>query len=310
MTSSRQQLAQAVKDYLQAAPYLLGWRLVQYVPESVTTKISQLVVERFWQAPEQWQRNLARFTAATPQVMKKAQLSYLRYWFEAFRLPSMKLTPDRFTVTGEEFLAQARAENKPVILTLPHSGNWDMAGVWLVNNYGSFTTVAENLKPELVYREFVNYRQSLGFEVLGLDSPDVFAQLKQRLEQGGMVCLLGERDLKSSGVLVDFAGEPALFPPGPALLAQQTGAVLLVVHATFTATGWHFEISAPVNTNQELQEVVQDVATAMAHNLQRCAVDWHVLQPLWLRDLDEQRLLAKRPELAEVLQREQEKRKA
>ena len=52
------------------------------------------------------------------------------------------------------------------ILALPHSGNWDMAGVWLAQNHGTFTTVAERLKPESLYNRFLAYRESLGFEVV------------------------------------------------------------------------------------------------------------------------------------------------
>ena len=55
-----------------------------------------------------------------------------------------------------------------MVLALPHSGNWDMAGVWLVQQHGTFTTVAERLKPESLYRRFIDYRESLGFEVLPL----------------------------------------------------------------------------------------------------------------------------------------------
>ena len=54
-------------------------------------------------------------------------------------------------------------------MALPHSGNWDMAGVWLVQHYGTFTTVAERLKPESLYRRFVDYRESLGFEMRAAD---------------------------------------------------------------------------------------------------------------------------------------------
>ncbi len=43
-----------------------------------------------------------------------------------------------------------------------------MAGVWLVHHSGTFTTVAERLKPESLYRRFLDYRESLGFEVLPL----------------------------------------------------------------------------------------------------------------------------------------------
>ena len=46
---------------------------------------------------------------------------------------------------------------------------------------------------------------------------------------GGLVCLVADRDLSASGVEVDFFGETARMPAGPALLAQQTGALLLPV---------------------------------------------------------------------------------
>ncbi len=43
-----------------------------------------------------------------------------------------------------------------------------MAGVWMAQTHGRFTTVAERLKPESLYRRFVDYRESLGFEVIPL----------------------------------------------------------------------------------------------------------------------------------------------
>ena len=43
-----------------------------------------------------------------------------------------------------------------------------MAGVWLAQTYGTFTTVNERLKPESLYSRFIAYRESLGFEMLPL----------------------------------------------------------------------------------------------------------------------------------------------
>ena len=60
------------------------------------------------------------------------------------------------------------AAGRGVVMALPHSGNWDMAGVWLAQTRGTFTTVAERLKPESLYQRFIDYRESLGFEVLPL----------------------------------------------------------------------------------------------------------------------------------------------
>ena len=59
--------------------------------------------------------------------------------------------------------------------------------------------------------------------------------LRERLRDGGVVCLLADRDLTASGVEVSFFGETARMPAGPAALALATGAALLPVTLTFPA---------------------------------------------------------------------------
>ena len=110
-----------------------------------------------------------------------------------------------------------------------------MAGVWLAQTHGTFTTVAERLKPESLYRRFIDYRESLGFEVLPLSGGErpPFEVLCDRLRANRVVCLMAERDLTRTGVQVDFFGEPTRMPAGPAKLAIETGAALLPVHCWF-----------------------------------------------------------------------------
>ena len=107
-----------------------------------------------------------------------------------------------------------------------------MAGVWLAQTRGTFTTVAERLKPESLYRRFIHYRESLGFEVIPLSGGNrpPFEVLCDRLRQNRVVCLMAERDLTRSGVQVEFFGEPTRMPAGPAKLAIETGADLLPAH--------------------------------------------------------------------------------
>ena len=87
------------------------------------------------------------------------------------------------------------------ILALPHCGNWDAAGVWLLDHGAPFSTVAERLKPESLYERFVAYRESLGMEVLPLTGGDRPPSdvLKERLRAGRVVCLLADRDLTKRG---------------------------------------------------------------------------------------------------------------
>ena len=54
-----------------------------------------------------------------------------------------------------------------VIYALPHMGDFEQAGRWVILvGAGSFTTVAERLKPESVFEKFLAFRQGLGMEVL------------------------------------------------------------------------------------------------------------------------------------------------
>ena len=189
----------------------------------------------------------------------------------------------------EHFDASAQS-GRGTILALPHSGNWDMAGVFLVGHYGQFTTVAERLKPAVLFDAFVDYRETLGFEVLPLTGGEAspFARLKEVLEAGGVVCLLAERDLTRSGVSVDFMGEEANMAAGPARLALETGAALHVVHSWFKGEGWGLSVSPELEVTN-VQETTQRMADGFAANIRRHPEDWHMLQPQWNVDIERRR---------------------
>ena len=185
--------------------YAAGWRLVRAMPDALARNVFDAGA---WYAargggPEQLRKNLATVIAKTPaevpdSLMRAALESYARYWREAFRLPSMDLAAvaDRLdkVFIGAEHFAEAHRAGRGAVMALPHSGNWDMAGVWLVQNYGRFTTVAERLKPESLYDRFIEFRESLGFEVLpttGGDRPPMEV-LAERLRANVFVCLMAD----------------------------------------------------------------------------------------------------------------------
>ena len=71
-------------------------------------------------------------------------------------------------VRDEHQLRDAHAAGNGTILALPHMGNWDHAGAWLVLSGVPFTTVAERLEPAALFDRFVAFREELGFEVLAV----------------------------------------------------------------------------------------------------------------------------------------------
>ncbi|MEV0060495.1 phosphatidylinositol mannoside acyltransferase [Nocardia sp. NPDC058379] len=292
-------LAERVSDLGYAA----GWRVVRSAPEPLVRKVFDLGADRAVKngGPEQLRRNLARVLGVRPDevpadLMRASMRSYARYWREAFRLPSMDHSTIDYYVDGLEHLDAALERGRGVIFVLPHSGNWDMAGVWLVQHYDTFTTVAERLKPESLFERFVAYRESLGFEVFPLTGGEQppFGQLADRLRQNRIVCLMGERDLTGKGVPVDFFGERTWMPAGAAKLAIETGAALMPVHGWFTVEAdgtenWGLKTEAPLDVSVGVAAATQALADRFAANIAEHPADWHMLQPLWEADLSPER---------------------
>ncbi|WP_039799088.1 phosphatidylinositol mannoside acyltransferase [Nocardia araoensis] len=300
-----------IGEQLGAAGYVAGWRLVRALPEPTARRVFEWGADRVARranrkfhaggAPNQLRRNLARVLGVLPadvpdELIGASMRSYARYWREAFRLPTMDHAAIDYYVGGLEHLDAALAEGRGVIFVLPHSGNWDMAGVWLVQHYGGLTTVAERLKPESLFERFVAYRESLGFEVFPLTGGEQppFGLLAARLRQNKIVCLMGERDLTGKGVPVQFFGERTWMPAGAAKLAVDTGAALLPVHAWFEADAegrenWGLKVEEPIDVSVGVAAATQALADRFAANIAEYPADWHMLQPLWESDLSPQR---------------------
>ncbi|WP_411702245.1 phosphatidylinositol mannoside acyltransferase [Corynebacterium sp. LaCa142] len=289
------------KQDVAAAGYLAGWKVVRRLPEPVARTIFRWGADfasDHGRGMDGLRGNLTRVVGAenvTRELVRDSMRSYMRYWMEAFRLPAIHADPQLHErlmsgLKGLEHFDASAQSGRGVILALPHSGNWDMAGVFLVGHYGQFTTVAERLKPEVLFDAFVDYREELGFEVLPLTggAATPFARLKEALQEGGVVCLLAERDITRRGITVDFMGEEANMAAGPAQLAIETGAALHVVHSWFEGDGWGLSVSPEVQVT-DIKETTQRMADGFAANIQHHPEDWHMLQPQWNEDVERRR---------------------
>ncbi|MFD3590660.1 phosphatidylinositol mannoside acyltransferase [Streptomyces sp. NPDC058683] len=292
-------------DRLTDGLYGLGWSTVKKLPEPVAVRLGRTVADLAWRqrgkGVQRLESNYARVLPdASPERLRElsraGMRSYLRYWMESFRLPAWSEDRIRagFDVKDVHHLTDGLASGKGVIIALPHLANWDLAGAWVTTELKTpFTTVAERLRPETLYDRFVAYREGLGMEVLPHSGGSAFGNLARRLRDGGLICLVADRDLSASGVEVDFFGDTARMPAGPALLAQQTGAYLLPVTLWYDDTPVmkgrvHAPIDVPESGDRDSKTSVmtQALADAFATGIADHPEDWHMLQRLWLADLD------------------------
>jgi phosphatidylinositol dimannoside acyltransferase len=286
--------------------FAAGWSVLKSAPaglsERAFRRVADVATVRNGTGTRQLRKNLRRVVGPgvselqLDQLVGAAMRSYARYWLETFRLPKMDLRSvaarTDANMTGQDTLQAAIDAGRGVVLALPHSGNWDVAGVWLVDQHGPFTTVAERLKPDSLFDRFVAFRQGLGMEVIALTGGQraPVEVLSERLRAGRVVCLMADRDLSHNGIEVRFFGEPTRMPGGPALLAATTGAALLPVHCWYELDSWGMHVGRAIEfPNAHLRDNVtagtQALADVFAGNIAERPADWHMLQRFWLADL-------------------------
>jgi KDO2-lipid IV(A) lauroyltransferase len=294
-----------IKEELAYRAYATGWAVVRLLPEKLAYGLFRQAADRAWRKRgkrvSRLESNLARVLgpdadeARIREVSKQGMRNYMRYYCDTFRLETW--SPERALATievqNEQWLKETLASGRGVMLALPHMGNWDHAGVWAARTANGFSTVVERLKPEKLYRRFLAFRESIGMEVLPLTGGSgTFGALMRRLKSGGLVCLVAERDLTDSGVPVQFFGETTKLPAGPAALALATGAALCPVTLWYGedkmyAKVWPELVPPAEGTKKEKIAVLcQQLADAFAVGIAEHPADWHMLQRLWLADLD------------------------
>jgi KDO2-lipid IV(A) lauroyltransferase len=294
-------------DTLAVGGYRLGWNAVRRLPErtahTVFEQLADLTVARGGAGVRRLRTNYALVRPELSErelddLVREGMRSYLRYYCEAFRLP------DR---SREEVAAAVRVENdapvraelaagRPAVCFLGHLGNWDLAGAWGTRELGPVVTVAERLKPEEVYAEFLAFRESLGMTILPLTGGgDVFAQLRGFLTKPVVMPLLADRDLTDRGIEVLLCGQRSKMAAGPAALSLASGAALFPVSIRYEqldGSSWrhrsvitfHDRVIAPAegNTRRKAEAMTQACADALGGAITAYTEDWHMLQRVFL----------------------------
>lgn len=240
--------------------------------------------------------NLARALGA-PGSMADAQLlerfvrrgfaNYGQYWAEGAKLPALsrRTITSRFRIAeGLEYLEEAFALHKGVVVALPHVGSWEWGGSYISSLGMPMTAVAEELEPPELFEWFKSKREAIDIRIEGLNS-QTSTKLLNVLRNGGVVGLLCDRDVAGGGIEVDFFSSRVTLPGGPATLALRTGATL-VAAACYTGPGRdHFAVITPPiaavregRLRDDVTRVTQEIAHELEGLIRRAPEQWHVLE--------------------------------
>ena len=255
-----------------------------------------------------------------------AMRSYMRYYYECFRLPV--LGEDRILarvqLDNDAELRADLASGRSATAALVHAGNWDMAGAWACIDLAPVHTLAERLEPAGLYEDFLRFRTGLGMTIYPVvRGGGGLRALEEDMAAG--VCftpILADRDLTASGVEVRLAGHAMLVAPGPALLAQRTGCAIYPVFSRYERLarrrraaagprwGLRLTVGEPVRAETtpdsdsreraaDVRRMSQEWMDQFEPWLRAHLEDWHMLQRVFVSDLDPERLARARARAAE-----------
>ena len=278
--------------------YLLAWKLIALLPEKLAYKLADYVSDQIYKKNG---KGIKRLRGNYGQVMpeystekleeltKLGMRSYLRYWFDTFRLSrwSKNRIISTTKVIRENLLRDPIQSKQGCIVALPHAGNWDHAAAYFCSTGITLTAVVEKLKPEAIFKKFLAYRESIGIEAISHKEKTI-PILANRLQDGKLIALVADRDMSRNGIEVNFFGKIAKMPSGPAILAIKTGAPLITAYVRYTPDGIEIIFDETIKlTNSGTEEeqikiITQSIADNFAKRIKEYPVDWHMLQRIWI----------------------------
>jgi KDO2-lipid IV(A) lauroyltransferase len=278
--------------------YLFAWKVIGILPEKSAYQLSKVISDRIYSKNGKGTKRLrSNYRQVMPNISerqleeltKDGMRSYLRYWFDTFRLNkwSKSRIIETTFVIRENLLRDPIATKEGCIIALPHAGNWDHAAAYFCSTGITLTAVVEKLKPEAIFKKFLAYRQSIGIEAISHKEKTI-PILMERLNQGKLIALVADRDMSRNGIEVNFLGGIAKMPAGPAILALKTGSPLITAYIRYLEKGIEITfdetIKLPVAGSEEeqIKIVTQSMADNFAKRIKDSPVDWHMLQRIWV----------------------------
>ena len=212
-------------------------KIAEYIIQNIPRKAGYFVFSLFGSLSYRFNKtrretlryNLKRAAGAAfeEKMVERAFVIYAKYYFDLFRKRAELLSHVEkkrdlyFKSITVPALNNFLDKKKGCIIISMHCGNWDVAGAYAASLLpGKVNVVVEKLSP-VMYRWFSETRSRFGMKVI--DASDIKSMLRV-LKSGEVLILLGDRDLDRLGYKMDFFGEKAFIPSGPAKLALMSGA--------------------------------------------------------------------------------------
>ncbi|MBP2649986.1 MAG: lipid biosynthesis acyltransferase [Firmicutes bacterium] len=271
-------------------------KIVCLLPYSTRAKLGDWLGELCWPLVPQRRKTMAvnnvmqSFGLDEPaalSLVKKSATRFGRMFMEVMYFPKLNKGNISKWVTfqGQEYLDQALAYGRGVILATAHQGNWELLGQTLTLSGYPVAGVAQKQTNAAMDRFFVEYRQLAGMHVTYKTGVREMINL---LGQGWIIGLLMDQDASDKGVFVDFFGRRAATPAGSAVFARMKEAPIVPTFITENGDGTHTVIIHPPlwvektkNRDEDIFLTTQKLTNIIEKTIREYPQEWFWLHNRW-----------------------------
>lgn len=175
---------------------------------------------------------------------------YNKYWTEFFLLsvkfPLNSVIKNSKYVNYTDFSFEKKTG---AIFVLPHIGGWEMAGKYLSSKGKNVAAIAESLSNKNFQNWCSETREKIGVKVFFNDDPKLFSKCVNHLNDGGILCIVGDRALDSKHVTyhqVENTNMCASIATGAAMIAIKAKSDIYTVATPYDEDNHEFIIKQKI----------------------------------------------------------------
>ncbi len=228
------------------------------------------------------------------EVARDSFRNYAKTIVDFLRFPHLQVDDIHEAIStqhGWENLEAALSKGKGVVVVSAHLGNWDLAGALMGSRGLPLHAVADRFDPRM--DQLINgTRQRYGINIIKMEVGSL-KQIFAALKRNEIVLLLFDRPQPDEGVPVQFFGETAYLPAGPAAISLKTGAAIVIGYCarrrgdkTFFGAfepPIEYEHLLTGDRERDIQIVTQEIVRRMEAIIRRYPDQWYMFRQMWPR---------------------------
>lgn len=146
-----------------------------------------------------------------------------------FPLLNQDSIKDNVHVEGLEYLQQAYAQDKGVIMATGHYGNWELLGATVALHGYPMLSITRKQNNSYMDKAINEFREMVGQKVTYNRGKTGLLAISRMLKEKKLLGVLFDQDTNDDGVKIDLFGKDSIIPLGAAALSRIYGSPILPI---------------------------------------------------------------------------------